>query len=296
MSERLLAGIEAGGTKFRVAVGRPPHSISAETTITTTTPEETIGAAVDFLRTVGALAGAGIASFGPLDLDPDSPAYGSITATPKPGWSNVDLLGTVARALQIPVAIDVDVGGAVLAESRWGEGRGVRDLVYITLGTGIGGGLMVDGRIHHGHGHPEMGHVPVAPEPDDAFEGACPFHGACLEGMAAGPAIAARWGSPADELADRAEVWDLEARYLAQGIRAITYVVAPSRIILGGGISQVPGLLDRIRIHLAAALNGYPASALPETDPGYVRLAGLGQDAGLVGALTLAGMALEKGG
>ena len=288
-TEQLYGAIEAGGTKFRVAIGNSPDLV-ADTTIPTTEPRETIGAALMFLKEAPQpLAAVGIAAFGPLDLDPSSETYGSITRTPKPTWSNTPLKAQVESALGVPVAIDVDVGGAALGEWRWGAARGLDTFIYLTIGTGIGGGLFANGRVHHGLGHPEMGHVIVVPEPGDDFAGHCPFHGTCFEGMAAGPAISARWGERVSDLLERPEVWDLEARYIAQALRSYTYVGAPRRIILGGGVTRKEGLIDLVRERWAELLAGYGTSEIIDGDlADYVVAPELGQDAGLIGAIALA--------
>jgi len=281
------AAIEAGGTKFRVAIAEG-REVVADTTIPTTTPRDTLAATVAFIQANGPIAAAGIACFGPLDLEPESPTYGSITATPKPHWGDTPMLDPIREALGGPAAIDGDVGGAALGEWTWGAARGLAHFVYLTIGTGIGGGLFIDGKVHHGAGHPEMGHIAMEIVPGDDYKGHCPFHGACFEGMAAGPAIEDRWGSKAEDLTDREDVWDLEAAYLAQALRSYTYVVAPERIIVGGGVMQVPGLLERVREKLVADLAGYVTSDVPEGVGQYVVNAGLGQDAGLFGAIALA--------
>ena len=282
------AAIEAGGTKFRVAIAEE-RDVVADTTIPTTTPEETLAASIDFIRSAGPIAAAGIACFGPLDLDPASATYGSITDTPKPHWSNTPVRDRVHHALGVPTAIDVDVGGAAIAEWKWGAGQGTSNLIYLTVGTGIGGGLITAGKVHHGFGHPDMGHVTLERVPGDEYSGHCPFHGACLEGMAAGPAIEDRWGQPGRDLADRDEVWDLEATYLAQALRSFTYVVAPERIIIGGGVMQRPGLLELVRSKLTDQLNGYATSSISDGElTKYVVAPQFGQDAGLIGAIALA--------
>lgn len=291
--ESVFGAIEAGGTKFRVAVvsGR---RLLADTTIPTTSPSETLAAAVSFLAAAPQdLAGVGIASFGPVDLDTASATFGHIVATPKPGWSGTDIAGYVGKELGVPVAIDVDVNGAALAEGLWGAAQGLDSYVYLTVGTGVGGGLYVGGRPHHGLGHPEMGHMVVAREPSDDFAGRCPFHGGCLEGMACGPAISDRWDTPVRQLHSRPEVWQLEARYLAQALRTLTYVVAPQRVLLGGGVMQHAGLIELVRDQLSVELNGYASSAQmlgPLED--FVVAPELGQDAGLYGAAALAALAL----
>ena len=285
----LYGAIEAGGTKFRVAVGSS-LTLTADTTIPTTSPGETIGASIEFLRPYAdRLTAIGIAAFGPLDLDPSSSTYGSVIRTPKPGWSGTPIRSLVAEALGVPVAIDVDVGGAALGEWTWGAARGLDTFVYVTVGTGIGGGVFIDGRIHHGLGHPELGHIVIAREPDDEFGGHCPFHGACFEGMASGPAIAARWGEPAGDLLHRSDVWDLEARYIAQALRTLTYVLAPQRIIVGGGVTRKAGLLGLVRNKLAHELAGYGTDSVLESDLNdYVVAPQFGQDAGLVGSIAMA--------
>ncbi len=294
MNEQHYAAIEAGGTKFRVAVARG-RDIVADTTIPTTAPDETLGAAIDFIRSWGDVDAAGIACFGPLDLEPTSPSYGSVTQTPKPGWSNVPVLDAVRSELGIPAAIEVDVGGAALGEWRWGAAQGLRHFIYITVGTGFGAGLFIDGKVHHGMGHPEMGHIALERVPGDDYPGNCPFHGACLEGMAAGPAIGDRWGAPSAELGNRPEVWNLEATYLAQALRTFTYVAAPERILLGGGVMQQDGLIDLVRSKLVNQLNGYTThDLLRGSVEDYVVAPAFGQDAGLIGAIALAMDAAES--
>ena len=294
MTEQHYAAIEAGGTKFRVAIARG-REIVADTTIPTTTPDETLGSTIEFIRGWGEVRAAGIACFGPLDLDPASPAYGSIVATPKPHWSNTPVWSRVKDELGRPAAIDVDVGGAALGEWSWGTAQGLETFIYITVGTGFGAGLFTAGRVHHGMGHPEMGHITLERVPGDDYPGHCPFHGACLEGMAAGPAIEERWGAPGAELSDRAEVWELEATYLAQALRTFSYVAAPERILLGGGVMQQPGLIDLVRRKLAEQFHGYvTADKLRGPLDGYVVAPHFGQDSGLVGAIALA-MKAEQG-
>jgi fructokinase len=282
----LYAAVEAGGTKWRVAIGRSPE-IVANTTIRTTDPDATISACVQFIGDSGfSIDGVGIASFGPVDLVPSSATFGFITATPKPGWSNTDVKGRFEVALGVPAVIDIDVGGAALGEWKWGAGRGLDSVIYVTVGTGFGGAHLHGGRAFHEHGHPEMGHISIEREAGDTFAGSCPFHGACLEGMAAGPALLARWGQSGPDLRDRPEVWDLEARYLAQGMRTLAYVHAPERIILGGGVMQQPGLLEMVRERLGENLAGY--GNLPSNLTGFITAPELGQDAGLIGAIAMA--------
>ncbi|MDJ0497816.1 MAG: ROK family protein [Acidimicrobiia bacterium] len=288
MDTRQYAAVEAGGTKFRVAVARG-RDILIDTTIPTTTPDETLGATTDFIRGWGTVDAVGIACFGPLDLETSSPTYGSITATPKPGWSDTPVLATIRQELGVPTAIDVDVGGAALGEWRWGAAQGLDHFIYITVGTGFGAGVFIDGKVHHGMGHPEMGHITLERVPGDEYPGHCPFHGACLEGMAAGPAIEDRWGAPGAELTDRAEVWELEAAYLARAIRTFTYVVAPQKVLLGGGVMQTEGLLELVRDKTIQQLAGYVATKpLRGSLEDYIAAPAFGQDAGLIGAVALA--------
>jgi fructokinase len=276
-----------------VAVGRSPELI-ADSTIATTDPNETIAGCVEFIRSTDLpVAGVGIASFGPLDLRPTSDTYGSITDTPKPGWSHTNIKARIESALGLPVVIDLDVGGAALGEGWWGAGRGLDVFVYVTVGTGLGGAVLRQGRAYHEQGHPEMGHVSVEREEGDTYAGSCPFHRDCLEGMAAGPAIRLRWGRPASQLGEWPDVWDLEARYLAQGMRTFTYTVVPQRIILGGGVMKQPGLLELVRRHLQRRLAGYGPA--PTDLEQYLVAPELGQDAGLIGAIALALRTFEGG-
>lgn len=290
----LYAGIEAGGTKLVCAVGTGPDDLRAETRLPTTTPEETLGRAIDFFRrerrTHGALAAVGIASFGPVDLDRDSPNWGHVTSTPKPGWAHTDLAGIVGRALDLPVAFDTDVNGAALAEGRWGAARGLATFVYVTVGTGIGGGGMVHGELLHGLVHPEMGHMLVPHDREaDPFAGICPFHGDCLEGLASGPAIAARWGRAAHELPDDHPAWDLEAGYLAAAAANLTMVLSPQRVVLGGGVMERGQLFPKVRRRARERLNGYVRSpALGAEIDAYIVPPALGKRAGVLGALALA--------
>lgn len=304
MGERpLYGGIEAGGTKFVCAIASGPDDVRAEERFPTTSPEETIGRAVAFFRRwqdAGgpALSAIGIASFGPLDADPTSPTFGYITVPPKPGWANTDFAGTVRRALNLPVAFDTDVNAAALAEWRWGAGQGLHTLVYLTVGTGIGGGAVVHGRLLHGLAHPEMGHMRIPHDRErDPFPGTCLFHSDCLEGLAAGPALEARWGQPAETLPADHPAWELEAEYLALGLMNLVYALAPQRIILGGGVMEQSHLFPRIRRRLLQLLNGYTASPMLLQDiERYIVPPALGRRAGVLGAIALAQQAHLSGG
>jgi len=288
--DRMYGGIEAGGTNFVCAVGSGPVSIEAQVEFETTTPGETMDRAVEFLRPHRErLAAVGIASFGPVDLHPGSPTYGFITTTPKPGWTNTDLLGAVHRALELPIAFDTDVNGAALGEHRWGAARGLDTFLYLTIGTGIGGGGMVDGALLHGLVHPEMGHMRLPHDPQaDPFAGICPFHGDCLEGLASGPALEARWDQPAEDLPAGHPAWPLEAHYLALAVVNLVCALSPQRIILGGGVMSQRILLPLIRKEVQALLNGYvQAPELLDGIDGYVVPPALGDEAGVLGAIAL---------
>lgn len=286
----LWGGIEAGGTKFVCAVARGPGDLMAETRFPTTIPAETIGRAVAFFRQQGPMQAIGIASFGPLDPNPSSPTFGHITSTPKPNWAHVDLAGEVRRALSVPVSFDTDVNGAALAEGLWGAAQGLDTFVYLTVGTGIGGGCVANGRVVHGLVHPEMGHMRIPHDlEDDPLPGACPYHGDCLEGLAAGPAIEARWGQRAETLPPDHPAWPLEANYLALGLVNIIGCLSPQRIILGGGVMHQAQLFPLIRHRVQDLLNNYlkSPSILDHIDD-YIVPPNLGDQAGVWGAIALA--------
>ena len=273
--------MEAGGSKFVCAVGTGPDDLRA-VEFPTTTPDETVGRAIQFFLAQPPIAAIGIASFGPIDPNPQSAAFGYITSTPKPAWRNYGFAGAVRQALGVTLAFDTDVNAAALAESRWGAARGIDHFIYVTVGTGIGGGAMSEGRLIHGRSHPEMGHIRVPRDRlHDPFPGNCPFHGDCLEGLAAGPALEARWGCAPHLLPDSHAAWDLEAEYLALGILNWTCTLAPERIILGGGVLQRSGLIGKIERRLGALLHGYMA-------PPTLVLPALGSRSGVLGAIALA--------
>jgi fructokinase len=286
----LFGGIEAGGTKFNCIVASGPDEILAETRFPTTTPHETIAQVIEFFRQHGALAAVGIACFGPLDLNPASSAFGSITSTPKPGWANTDIRGWVQRELEVPVGIDTDVNAAAIAEGTWGACQGLENFVYFTIGTGVGGGAVVNARPLHGLVHPEMGHIGLPHDRVlDPFPGACPFHNDCFEGLAAGPAINKRWGQPAETLPPHHPAWDLEAGYIAQAMKSVVCTLSPQRIVLGGGVMQQPHIFPLVRQKTVALLNGYVQSpAILEHIEDYIVAPGLGTHSGMLGALALA--------
>ncbi len=299
----LYGGLEAGGTKFVCAVGTGPQDIRAETRFPTTTPHETIRKTLDFFREQQELAGSrltaiGIASFGPVDLHPASPTFGYITSTPKAGWQNVDLVGAISQELDVPIGFDTDVNGAALGEGLWGAARGLDTFIYLTIGTGIGGGGMVGGQTIHGLLHPEMGHIRIPHDlQSDPYEGGCPYHGDCLEGLASGPAIEARWGMRAENLPPDHPAWDLEAHYLALALTNFICVLSPQRIILGGGVMRQGHLFPRIQAGVQKLLRGYiRARPVLEEIGGYIVPPALGERAGVLGAIALARRAAESAG
>lgn len=292
----LYGGIEAGGTKFVCAVGTGPGDIQAEVRFPTTQPAETIQKAIDFFQAQieerGPLAAIGIASFGPVDPHRDSATFGYITSTPKPGWANADLVGPVRNAFNVPVGFDTDVNGAALSEGRWGAAQGLDTFIYFTIGTGIGGGAMVNGRLLHGLIHPEMGHIVLPHDWEkDPYPGKCPYHGDCFEGMAAGPAIEERWQTKGQNLPEDHPAWELEAHYIALAMRSFICTLSPQRIILGGGVMEQPQLFPVVRQKTLEALNGYVQSpTILENIDSYIVPPGLGNKAGVLGAFAL-GMA-----
>jgi len=288
MNEPLYGGVEAGGTKFVCAVGTRPGALSARCEIPTTLPDETIGNVIRFFESqaLERVASIGIASFGPLDLAAASPTFGFITSTPKPGWQSTDIAGRLRSVLNKPVGIDTDVNAAALAEGEYGAARGLRNFVYYTVGTGIGAGVVVEGRIVHGRSHPECGHIRIPRDPADAsFTGVCPYHADCLEGLASGPALQARVGEFAQALPPDHPVWKLEARYLALAVVNTFYTLAPERVILGGGVMQQSTLFPAIRDEVRRLFNGYVG--VEQLDE-FVVPPALGNDAGILGAILLA--------
>jgi fructokinase len=291
----LLAGVELGGTKCVCSLASPDGKIVAQETVPTTGPEETLGRIEAMLArwTVAhGFAALGIASFGPVDLDPGSPNWGFITTTPKPGWAQADVARRLGRGLGVPLAFDTDVNGAALAEMKWGAGQGMADFAYITVGTGVGVGLIVNGAPTRGFGHSELGHIRVARLAGDDWPGACPYHGACVEGLAAGGSIAKRLGGNAVGLAADHPVWEMVAHALAQLCHVIVCAAAPRRIAIGGGVvSGHPHLLPRIERMLVESLAFYVL--LPGEGP-YVTAPGLGDRAGPLGPIALAAAVLES--
>ena len=283
----MLGAIEAGGTKMVVAVAHDADAIVARRELPTTTSAETFAAITDFLSTHAPFEAIGVASFGPVEVNPSAPNYGAILKTPKPHWSGVSFTEPLKR-FNCPVAVDSDVNGAALAEWRAARGAGVDNLAYATIGTGIGVGVVRGGETLRGMHHFEMGHIrPARDAARDPFEGACPFHGACLEGLASGPAIIKRWGKPLSELA--AKEVALIARYVGEMCLTIILAHMPDRIVLGGGVMNTAGLIDAVRDETRALLNGYIGAKRVEGDLGdYIVRPVLGDNAGVTGALLLA--------
>jgi fructokinase len=301
-SAKLLAGVELGGTKCVCILGTGPDDVRALERLPTGEREDTlrqIEAVLDRWRSqFGPPRALGIASFGPIDLRPDSPTYGSITSTTKPGWRDTDVARRLARRVTVPVGFDTDVNGAALAEGRWGAARELADYAYVTVGTGIGVGSIVRGRSIFGMNHTELGHIRVARKSGDRFAGICSFHGDCIEGLASGPAIEARAGMPASKLPPDHPAWEFVAHGLAQLLHTMVLTTAPARIFLGGGVMSAQShLFERIQLELKRSLNGYVESPLLEQGLAqFIVPPGLGTMAGPLGALALAADAEAQAG
>jgi fructokinase len=284
-------GIEAGGTKWVCAVAdRPGHPDKLDT-FATTSPGETVARAVRFFTENGPVETLGVGSFGPVDIRRDSPTWGTITTTPKPGWGDTDVAGALRSELGVPIVLDTDVNAAALGEWRWGAAAGLDTFCYITVGTGVGGGAVANGRLLHGLLHPEFGHMRIPHDrAADPFAGICPYHGDCLEGLASGEAVRQRWGRPGQELSDPA-AWEIEAKYLAFALVNVVCVLSPQRIIVGGGVAKQPALLPMVRQRLRELLAGYlraPELTEPDAIGRYIVSPQLGGDAGVIGAIELA--------
>jgi fructokinase len=292
MPHGTFAALEMGGTKTVAALGREDGSIIGEVRFPTTNPEETLGTAITWWKEHCGPNGPdaiGVASFGPIRVDPAAPDFGMMLTTPKPGWKAFPVAAFLKSAFpDAAFALDTDVNAAALAESHLGAARGHTDVVYITVGTGFGAGVLSGGRLVHGAVHPEVGHLRVPRHPDDTFAGVCPFHGDCLEGMCSGPAMHRRWGIEAKDLPPEHPAWEIEAWYLAHGIIALSAVVCPSIVVLGGGVPQAEGLHERVAARVLELSNGYFEGV---EKPGYVVPPALGQQAGIIGALLLSARA-----
>lgn len=287
----LFGGIEAGGTEFVCAVGSGPDDLEViEAPIRTSSPEATFEQVVAFFRRYPALEAVGIGSFGPVDLDIHSPTFGYITTTPKPGWSNTRFAGAIEDALGVKVCFETDVNTAALAEHRWGVAQGLDTFIYLTIGTGIGGGGMIGGNLIHGLLHPEMGHILISHDSArDPYAGKCPYHGDCLEGLASGPAIAERWQEKAENLPPEHPAWELEAHYLALALVNFICTLSPQRVVLGGGVMRQMQLFPLIRQEVRRLLNGYlQAPAITQDNETYIVPPDLGDLAGVLGAIALA--------
>lgn len=281
----LYGAIEAGGTKFVCAVSDEQFNIKARISIPTTHPAETMTAVLDFFKDFSDIAAIGVGSFGPIDINHRSPTYGFITTTPKLAWANYDFIGALKAHYSIPIAWTTDVNAAAYGELKKGAAKGKSSCIYITVGTGIGGGAVVKNHILEGFGHPEMGHVLVRRHPQDTYQGNCPYHHDCLEGMAAGPAIEDRCGKKAQELDADDQAWEMEAYYLAQAILDYTLILSPEKIILGGGVMKQTHLFSLIRQSFAEQLADYVQT--PPLDE-YIVPCELADDAGITGCLLLA--------
>ncbi len=287
---KLYGGVETGGTWCVCAVGSDPGEIVAYDQFPTGEPEPTLARIVEFFGSGPAPEAIGIGSFGPVDLDPESPTWGHVTTTPKPGWRHVAVAPVIGERLGVPVAFDTDVNAAAVGEHRWGAGRDTNALCYLTVGTGVGAGLLVEGRPWHGLVHPEPGHLRIPHDRGhDPFPGACPVHGDCWEGLASGPAMTERWGAPPEELPEDHPAWTLEAEYLALGILSIVLVTSPERVIVGGGVMEHQPLYGMVQQRLSELVAGYLDTPLLGGDVGsYVVAPALGDRAGVLGAMALA--------
>ncbi|MCM1175293.1 MAG: ROK family protein [Blautia sp.] len=287
----MFGGIEAGGTKMVCAVGDENGTVLDRAVFPTRQPKETFDDLLGYFRKWD-IEALGIGCFGPVDLNRQSKTYGHITKTPKKGWENCDIVGTFQSALGIPVGFDTDVNGAVLGEVTWGAAKGLQNAIYITVGTGVGVGVYLNGALLHGLVHPEAGHILLTKHPEDTYAGCCPFHGNCMEGLASGPAIEGRWGKKAAELASQEEVWSLEAYYIAQAVADYILAYSPQKIILWGGVMHQEKLFPLIRGEVKRLLNGYiPHKMLGESIDEYIVPPALREDPGIMGALKLGIMA-----
>ena len=285
---KYYGSLEAGGTKMVCAIGDEQGNILERISIPTLAPENTMPAILDFFKNKN-ISALGIGCFGPVDLDKKSPTYGYITTTPKLAWKNYDIVGVCEKELGVPVGFDTDVNGSALGEATWGCTKDLDNSIYITVGTGIGVGVIIDRKPYHGMLHPEGGHIFLARHPQDPMErGVCPYHELCLEGLASGPSIQARWGKPGVELADRKEVWELEAYYLAQAICSYIMILSPERIIIGGGVAHQEQMMPMIRKEVMRQMGGYIAAKGMQDLDNYIVLPSLDDDQGILGALKLA--------
>lgn len=299
MMKPLVGSVEAGGTKIVCAVGTGPDDVRDEMRFPTAAPPETLGRAVDYFRRMaqkhGRVRALGIGSFGPVDLDEDSAGFGRITTTPKSEWSGVDVVAPFARALEIPVAFDTDVNAAAIGEHRWGAAQRLDTFVYLTVGTGIGGGGFAGGRPMRGLTHPEMGHMRIPRDVSvDPFAGVCPYHGDCWEGLASGRAIEERWGLPPEEIPPGHKAWSLEADCLACGVANLIFALSPQRVIIGGGVMHQNRLMGAVRKRVLDLLGGYADPALAKCIEDYIVPPALGDRAGILGGFAMALRKVQK--
>ena len=288
-----IGALEAGGTKMVVAIGNEQGEIFDRLSIPTREPEITMPELVDYFKSskVDAL---GIGCFGPIDLNRESATYGYITSTPKLPWRNYNIVGTFSEALQVPIGFDTDVNASAIGEATWGSTKDVKNSIYITIGTGVGVGVIIDGKPLHGMLHPEAGHILLAKHPEDNFKGTCPYHENCLEGLAAGPAIEARYGKKAHELSNQVEVWVLEGYYIAQALVNYILTLSPQRIILGGGVMHQEQLMPIIHREVLRMLNGYILTPQLQDIEKYITLPQLNDNQGIMGCIRLALNEIKK--
>ncbi len=288
-----IGALEAGGTKMVVAIGNEQGEIFDRLSIPTRDPEITMPELVDYFKSskVDAL---GIGCFGPIDLNRESATYGYITSTPKLPWRNYNIVGTFSEALQVPIGFDTDVNASAIGEATWGSTKDVKNSIYITIGTGVGVGVIIDGKPLHGMLHPEAGHILLAKHPEDNFKGTCPYHENCLEGLAAGPAIEARYGKKAHELSNQVEVWVLEGYYIAQALVNYILTLSPQRIILGGGVMHQEQLMPIIHREVLRMLNGYILTPQLQDIEKYITLPQLNDNQGIMGCIRLALNEIKK--
>jgi fructokinase len=289
----LYGALEAGGTKMVLAIGNENGEILEQQSIPTETPEITIPKIIEYFKEKD-LVSLGIGSFGPIDLDKNSKTYGYITSTPKLAWVNYDIVGTINKALNIPIGFDTDVNGSALGEATWGSTKGLDSSIYITIGTGVGVGVYINGSLLHGMLHPEAGHILLNKHPEDPFDGVCPYHPNCLEGLASGPSIEKRWGKKAIDLKDNSEVWELEAYYIAQAIISYILTLSPHRIVLGGGVMHQEQLFPLIRKKVIELMNGYVKTPLLLDIDNYIVPAALNDNQGIMGCIQLAKLEVKN--
>ncbi|TFE26623.1 ROK family protein [Cohnella luojiensis] len=284
----LIGAVEAGGTKFVCGIGNEKGEVLDRISFPTEQPEKTLGQVIAYFRDKQVEA-IGVGSFGPINIDKASPQYGYVTTTPKPGWANYPVLAELKKALNVPFGWDTDVNAAALGEATWGAAKGLDSCLYYTFGTGVGVGVFAEGNMVHGLVHPEGGHVLTRRHPNDTYAGKCPFHGDCLEGMAAGPGIEERWGVKASELPVDHPAWEMEAFYIGQALASAILLLSPKKIILGGGVMHQLQLFPLIREQVRSNLKGYLVSAALEAGgiDEYIVPPGLGDNAGLSGSIAL---------